>query len=86
MLNIKNPRVYRLARRASEVTGLSMTAVIEDALERLLLAYGEDATEAEVSARVERVQRLVDLYSVEAAAGGGLNSVEDLFDETGLPR
>lgn len=33
-LNIKNPRVYELAKLLSERTGKSMTSVIETALER----------------------------------------------------
>jgi len=35
-LNIKNPRVYELARELAEATGGSMTSVIELALQQML--------------------------------------------------
>ena len=35
-LNIKNERVYELARRLADATGASMTSVIESALEEKL--------------------------------------------------
>lgn len=86
MLNIKNPRVYQLARRASEITGLSMTGVIEEALERLLASHGEDATDAAVSARVDKVERLVAAYNEDPGALTGAVEVEELFGGTGRAR
>lgn len=86
MLNIKNPRVYQLARRASEITGLSMTGAIEKALERLLAAHGEDATDAAVSERIDKVERLVAAYREDPGAGAGAVEVEELFGGTGRAR
>ncbi|MBX7069681.1 MAG: type II toxin-antitoxin system VapB family antitoxin, partial [Microthrixaceae bacterium] len=45
-LNIKNEYVHELARRAATATGKTQTGAIEEALERLLAAYGADPQEA----------------------------------------
>ena len=43
-LNIKNEYVHELARRAATATGKTQTGAIEEALERLLAAYGAVAS------------------------------------------
>lgn len=87
-LNIKNPRVHELAKAAARVTGKSQTRAIEEALERLLAAYGSDPVEARTRAKVEVVTGIVADY---VADGGDerrrVRRIEDLYDEsTGLPR
>lgn len=52
-LNIKNPHVHELAREAARVTGKTQTGAIEEALERLLLAYGADPVRARAQAKVD---------------------------------
>ncbi len=87
-LNIKNEHVHDLARQAARVTGKSQTAAIEEALERLLLAYGADPAEARIAAKVDVVRGLVLGYTTDPGrANPAISSVEDLFDgATGLPR
>lgn len=87
-LNIKNERVHELAREAARVTGTTQTSAIEEALRLLLKQRGEDP---EVSARADRVQRLLAMGEryrrEEGPAAAGIIRVEDLYDEaTGLPR
>ena len=87
-LNIKNARVHELAKAAARVTGKSQTSAIEEALERLLAAYGSDPVEARTRVKVEVVTGIVADY---VADGGDeqrrVRRVEDLYDEsTGLPR
>lgn len=89
-LNIKNERVHALAREAARVTGKTQTSAIEEALERLLAAHGEDPARARAQERMCRVRAIVTEYAELPVAPGGENrvtDVEDLYDQvTGLPR
>lgn len=87
-LNIKNERVHELAREASRVTGKSQTGAIEEALERLLSAYGSDPQAARIAEKVDLVHGLVAAYGAENGdEEREIREVEDLYDtNTGLPR
>ncbi|MGC5614730.1 type II toxin-antitoxin system VapB family antitoxin [Georgenia sp. Z1491] len=89
-LNIKNERVHALAREAARVTGKTQTSAIEEALERLLTAHGEDPARARAQERMRRVRSIVAEYAelpVAPAREGRVTEVDDLYDEvTGLPR
>ncbi|MDO5677103.1 MAG: type II toxin-antitoxin system VapB family antitoxin [Propionibacteriaceae bacterium] len=86
-LNIKNARVHHLAKRAAEITGMSMTGAIEEALERLLRDYGQDGAELQVAARMDLVHKLVVAYADDPGVSNPeIAAVEDLFDEAGMPR
>jgi antitoxin VapB len=83
-INIKNPRVHELARRAAALTGESQTSVIERALVKLL-----DELEAEsiADSRRRRVERiLADIDRRLTDADRLALSTDDLYDEAGLPR
>ena len=88
-LNIKNERVHELARRAAAATGKTQTGAIEEALTRLLAAYGEDPSAAEASERIDRVRALLVEVDAERArtTPGAIARIEDLYDDrAGLPR
>lgn len=87
-LNIKNERVHDLARQAAQVTGKSQTGAIEEALERLLTAYGADPVQAQVAHRMDLVHELVAAYVADPGrTDREIRQVEDLYDDTtGLPR
>jgi antitoxin VapB len=87
-LNIKNERVHELARQAARVTGKSQTGAIEEALERLLLAYDQDPEQARIATKVDLVHGFVAAYVADPGdAEREIATVEDLYDEaTGLPR
>ena len=87
-INIKNERVHQLAREAARVTGKSQTGAIEEALERLLDAYGADPAAARVSAKIDVVHGLVTAYAgAPGEPAREIRTVEDLYDETtGLPQ
>ena len=87
-LNIKNQRVHELAREAARVTGKSLTGAIQEALERLLAAYGADPAEVRTRAKIDVVGRLVLDYAGDPGdQERRVRRVEDLYDEsTGLPR
>lgn len=87
-LNIKNERVHELARQAARVTGRSQTGAIEEALERLLQAYGQDPERMRVAQKLDLVRGLVVEYAAEADdSAREIRVVEDLYDDTtGLPR
>lgn len=84
-LNIKNERVHELARRAAALTGKSQTGAIQEALERLLAEGGADPEEAR--------QRRIDLLWSEIGADTGeadraatRRTMDELYDDDGLPR
>ena len=84
-LNIKNRRVYELARQLADATGSSMTRAIESALEEKLERLHR-RHEADTQAR------LAELVAIVARTAPALRDLPDdptafLYDEqTGLPR
>lgn len=87
-LNIKNQRVHDLAREAARITGKSQTSVIEEALERLLAAYGVDREQERINRTIDDVKRLAADYRADMTrVNDEILTIEDLYDEaTGLPR
>jgi len=84
-LNIKNERVYDLARQLADATGASMTSAIENALEEKLdrmsrhQQVSEDSRTAELNRLLDDMARRMGPLADDPAAV--------LFDEvTGLPR
>jgi antitoxin VapB len=83
-INIKNPRVHELAKRAAALTGETQTSVIERALERLLHELeAADSREAK-RARIDRLLADVDARLTDADRQA--LSTDDLYDDNGLPR
>ncbi len=84
-LNIKNERVYQLARQLADATGASMTSAIESALEEKL-----ERMRRQHLATIDA--RLAELDSIVARTAPALRDLPDdptafLYDEqTGLPR
>lgn len=85
-LNIKNERVHEMVRRLAELTGQSQTSAVEDAVRRRLDELGEegqrrrDERAAAIGAAIERLQALPDV-------GPSYEEImDDMYDETGLPR
>lgn len=87
-LNIKNQRVHDLAREAARLRGKSQTAVIEEALERLLHDHGVDLGSVEVERKLDLVRAIAADYRQDPGqADRAIDRVEDLFEEsTGMPR
>ncbi|WP_256841551.1 type II toxin-antitoxin system VapB family antitoxin [Ornithinimicrobium cryptoxanthini] len=87
-LNIKNQRVHDLAREAARLTGKSQTAVIEEALERLLQERGADPEAAAVSRTIDAVRVIAAEYSHDPGIRDRvIHRVEDLYDDrVGMPR
>ncbi len=85
-LNIKNERVYQLARELADRTGSSMTSIIAQALVEKLETLNHQRDDARAE-RLARIDRLLD----QMAARFGPVTEEDptafLYDQqTGLPR
>ncbi|HHW83052.1 MAG TPA: type II toxin-antitoxin system VapB family antitoxin [Actinomycetales bacterium] len=85
-LNIKNERVYDLAREAARITGKTMTGAVEEALVRLLQEHGEDPHELRrrnLFRSIEEAQRTIR-ESPEYRAGARM-ATDSMYDESGLP-
>ena len=85
-LNIKNPRVHELARQAARLRGTNQTAVIEEALELLLREHGADPAQARARRKIDAVHGIVAAYARPSVAEPAIARVEDLYDDSGLPR
>jgi antitoxin VapB len=83
-INIKNPRVHELARRAAALTGESQTSVIERALLRLLDELDADTHAESKRAHVDRI--LADIHRRVSESDLNAMTIDDLYDESGLPR
>ena len=77
-LNIKDPEVYRLARRLSEIRRTSATGAVREAL--------REALEREAHRRDGVAQRLLDIGARSAAKPEPFITDQALYDEQGLPR
>jgi antitoxin VapB len=77
-LNIKDPEVYRLAAELARRRGTSMTTAVREAL-TAALARREDEAQ-------ERSDRLMEISRRSAARPEPYLSVDDLYDDKGLPR
>jgi antitoxin VapB len=79
-LNIKNERVYELARILSQATGQTMTAAIEEALEEKLTQLERDR---EMPGKIAWLE--ARLKELGPPAPGLTSDHSDLYDEDGLP-
>ncbi len=86
-INIKNDRVCELIRRASELSGRSQVSVVEEALERYLAdaSSGPDADPGGPDPGVERILAQIDASLAPTDADAVRASLEDLYDDEGLP-
>lgn len=82
-INIKNPHVVELVRRAAHTTGRSQVSVLEDALERYLREMEQDQPGADD--RVSEILARVDATITPADAAAIREDMVNLYDETGLP-
>lgn len=82
-LNIKDERTHRLARELANLTGESMTEAVtialQERLERLQPAQGDDLVELILAIGRDCAAHLKEPYK-------SIDHAELLYDERGLPR
>jgi len=80
-LNIKNEETQRLSRELAALTGESVTTAVTVAVRERL----DRVRAARVSER-DRAARILELgRQIAAALAGSAMSVDDLYDDRGLP-
>ena len=90
-LNIKNERTHALVRELAEVTGMSQTSAVEDAVRRRLdeiRGGGGARDEADVARRRAALERIVAEVRAETTPqqrAAMQNHGDWLYDEMGLP-
>lgn len=84
-LNIKNERVHDLAREAARLTGMSQTAVIEEALRRYVDELAEVGAEAGRQHRLDLLFAEIKLEMTDEKRAAMDHVMESLYDEKGLP-
>lgn len=82
-LNIKNERTHALVRELAALRGVSQTDAVTEAVERRLADLGRQ-TEEEREAKVTRILAIAERFREHA---GDIDlSIDDLYDEHGLPK
>lgn len=84
-LNIKNPRVHELARRAASQTGTSQTAVIERALELLLEQLDRPTAQQERRRRLDLLFGQLQAEVSDSDRAAMQQAIDEMYDENGLP-
>jgi antitoxin VapB len=80
-LNIKNDETQRLSRELAELTGESITTAVTVAIRERL-----ERMRADRESREWRAARIVDLgRQIAAVASAPALSIDDLYDDRGLP-
>lgn len=87
-LNIKNDYVHDLARKAALATGKSQTGAIQEALEALLVSYGDDPDKTRRDRKSDAARRIAQAYRADPGKSHpAIVAVDDLYDSaTGLPQ
>lgn len=83
-LNIKSERTHALVRRLAELTGLSQTGAVEDAVRRRL-AELEDESAGRAS-RADVLLRAIRVELTDAERDALRRASDALYDINGLPR
>lgn len=85
-LNIKNETTHELVRRLAALTGQSQTSAVEDAVRRRL-AELEEGREAEIERRRAAIAAVIARARLVPRTGRSTEDIMDeLYDETGMPR
>ncbi len=85
-LNIKNETTHELVRRLAALTGQSQTGAVEDAVRRRL-AELEEGREAEIERRRAAIAAVIARARLVPRTGRSTEDIMDeLYDETGMPR
>lgn len=93
-LNIKNERTHALVRELAQLTGMSQTSAVEDAVRRRLDELRADTaprrfSSAEEARKIAAIERIVaDLHAETTPEQWAKfeRADADLYDELGLPR
>jgi antitoxin VapB len=80
-MNIKSERAHLLAKQLAQLTGRSLTAVIEDALQEKL---SREHKERDIEVRRAQLREILDKSG--PTPRGLTSDHSDLYDEIGLPK
>jgi len=85
-LNIKNETTHELVRQLAALTGQSQTSAVEDAVRRRLAELEQQRSDAELERR-RRIREVIRRAQQIPATGRTTEEIMDeLYDETGMPR
>lgn len=79
-MNIKSEKAHEMAKRIARRTGMTVTAVVESALEEKLQRLERSA---DTDAKFQRIKQFVD--ALPPAPPGLTSDHSDLYDDDGLP-
>ncbi|MFF1540265.1 type II toxin-antitoxin system VapB family antitoxin [Microbacterium sp. NPDC058269] len=85
-LNIKNETTHELVRRLAALTGQSQTSAVEDAVRRRLAELEQQRSDDELERR-RRIRAIIRRAQQIPSTGRTTEEIMDeLYDETGMPR
>ena len=85
-LNIKNETTHELVRQLAALTGQSQTSAVEDAVRRRLAELEQQSSDDELERR-RRIRAVIRRAQQIPHTGRTTEEIMDeLYDETGMPR
>ena len=82
-LNIKDPEVYRMARKVADRKGLSLTGAVREALREKL---ERESAEKETARRLEKLEQIVKGFPKLPILDDRTDDEIIGYDEIGIPR
>ena len=82
-LNIKDPEVYKMARKVADKRGLSLTGAVREALREKL---ERESAEKETARRFEKLQEIAKGFSNLPILDDRTDDEIIGYDELGIPR
>lgn len=85
-LNIKNETTHELVRQLAALTGQSQTSAVEDAVRRRLAEVEQQRSDTELERR-RRIRAVIRrAQQIPATGRTTVEIMDELYDETGMPR
>lgn len=83
-LNIKNEEIHARVRRLAELTGLSQTGAVDDAVRHRLAELEGSGLNRKV--RIDAIVRAIQIDLTDIERQALLNADRELYNADGLPR
>ena len=84
-LNIKNDEIYRDVKKLAELTGLSMTAAVGEAVAKRLAEIEAQSERQSRKAKIDELMKIAEECGRELKESGISSDHSFLYDERGLP-
>ncbi len=85
-LNIKNDEIYRDVKKLAELTGMSMTAAVGEAVAKRLAEIETQSERQSRKAKFDELMKIAEECGRELKESGISSDHSFLYDERGMPQ